>query len=257
MSSLSLLTVVFAAYLLQSITCAPHLQKRQAEKGTESSTTYTIPGRPTVPTKCNSAPDGHGSQPGWEYCDSFNYYGTLFPNPRQITILDSVIPTDPAAREKFYRDEAFGEFSQFIPLLETGCHPKLPTLLCTFYFSLCYEKEDLDQPGATEVFLVTPCKSLCEEVTSACSGELANLGFQWAPQFNCSPVHKTTLGTSVYPESSSVNEDSDCIDDPPPTHAPKPATEALPTTAPVKSIKEITEAMPTKVCDICQSGKQN
>lgn len=75
------------------------------------------------------------------YCSQFNNRTTAyFPNPRG---------------HKTFED-ADAEFSDFIPLLQSGCHEKLGTLLCFIYFPFCQT--------AYPSLRIYPCKEVCEEV---------------------------------------------------------------------------------------------
>lgn len=122
------------------------------------------------------------------YCSTFGYNHTAFPNPRQGS-LDKIKLTDgPTAN---YSTNAFKEFAEFAPLMDTGCSHKLGTLLCFFYFPLC------NPPAQVEGTLLTirPCRSLCEEVTRDCAEALRaalaaygleDHGWEELPHFKCS-----------------------------------------------------------------------
>ena len=98
------------------------------------------------------------------YCNQFENRSTAyFPNPRGHKTLE----------------EAEKEFNDFIPLLQSGCHPKLGTLLCFIYFPFC--------ESAYPALRIYPCKEVCEEVTrddSQCT-TLINQYAGWNAQLQC------------------------------------------------------------------------
>lgn len=77
------------------------------------------------------------------YCTQFTGRAmtAYFPNPR--------------GHKTF--EQANKEFKDFIPLLQSGCHEKLGTLLCFIYFPFC--------ESAYPSLRIYPCKEVCEDVT--------------------------------------------------------------------------------------------
>ena len=75
-------------------------------------------------------------------------------------------------------DEAKSEFNDFIPLLQSGCHEKLGTLLCFIYFPFC----DSARPSIR----IYPCNELCEEVhNSPCTNLINSHGSGWNTALQC------------------------------------------------------------------------
>ena len=96
------------------------------------------------------------------YCNQFNRSKAYFPNPR--------------GHETF--EEADVEFQDFIPLLRSGCHAKLGTLLCFIYFPFC---ED-----AYPSLRIYPCKEVCEEVyNSECTALVTQYAGGWNDRLQC------------------------------------------------------------------------
>ena len=102
------------------------------------------------------------------YCSEvMNSSKVFFPNPRGHETLE----------------EAMSEFNDFIPLLTSGCHEKLGTLLCFIYFPFCTDS----YPS----WRVYPCKEVCKEVTDEkgeCT-ELINQVAGWNDQLQCDLPH--------------------------------------------------------------------
>ena len=102
------------------------------------------------------------------YCNQvMNSSMVYFPNPRGHKTLE----------------EAKKEFSDFIPLLQSGCHPKLATLLCFIYFPFC--------ASSYPSLRVYPCKEVCEEVAgedTQCT-TLINQVAGWNEQLACDMPH--------------------------------------------------------------------
>lgn len=124
------------------------------------------------------------------YCNSFGYYTTMSPNPRQTDLT--------LASPDLYIADAALEFSHFTRLLDSGCSDKLGTLLCFLYFPFC---SIIPDSAAQEV--VFPCRSVCEEVTnvnSKCTEEMKKYNISWADHFNCSMFQHN--GRPVYIDPS-------------------------------------------------------
>ena len=96
------------------------------------------------------------------YCNQFeNRSMAYFPNPRGHKTLA----------------EAEKEFADFIPLLQSGCHQKLGTLLCFIYFPFC----ESSYPSLR----VYPCREVCDEVNSSSCTTLINQYAGWNDQLQC------------------------------------------------------------------------
>ena len=173
------------------------------------------------------------------YCNTFGagYTSTLFPNVQQMA--DFSLDGQP---DGVYLQNAWGQFDDFYPLLDTECHPKLGTFLCFSLFPFCE-----DYPEGPKI--ATPCKGLCEEITaptSNCSMILKERGLDWAPHFNCSAGLNTTLGTPAYPVKNP--DTTNCADQVQatwiPRSVPSPPAPPAPTTP-----------EPPK-CKLCEEGKK-
>jgi len=104
------------------------------------------------------------------YCSQVLNYSTVYlPNPRGHKTLD----------------EAKKEFNDFIPLLQSGCHPKLATFLCFTYFPLCYDY------GPNPPIKIYPCKEVCEEVAGEDTNCTAIVDQYngWNDQLQCNKSH--------------------------------------------------------------------
>ena len=77
--------------------------------------------------------------------------------------------------------EADKEFQDFIPLLQSGCHPKLGTLLCFIYFPFC-------EPSYPSL-RIYPCKEVCDEVHNSSCTALINQYAGWNQQLQCDRPH--------------------------------------------------------------------
>lgn len=187
------------------------------------------------------------------FCHRLGYTSTLLPNARQLDPDHISLDTD----SLFVN--ARGEFSHFVSLITSNCHPQIEDFLCFYYFPFC------ENPTVVGNFvkITTPCKSLCLEVTDPngnCTAALASYGIQWGNHFDCNAGHKTVLDTPVFPEASEVGGTSKygCVPvitgQPPSPPAPGgkdlDITEALPTMPPSATT---TKAAP--VCNICLQGR--
>lgn len=118
---------------------------------------------------------GTGEQP---QCVEFaNHYCNQLENSNRST---AYFP-NPRGHKSF--EEAEKEFKDFIPLLQSGCHAKLGTLLCFIYFPFC--------ESAYPALRIYPCKELCEEVTgddTQCT-TLINQVAGWNDQLQCNMPH--------------------------------------------------------------------
>ena len=156
------LLLIFVGVLPEAIHCMP--------VGGDNVLTGGVmkPVKPDQGDRCVEFPD--------HYCSrAMNSSTVYFPNPRGHETLE----------------EAMAEFNDFIPLLQSGCHEKLGTLLCFIYFPFCTD--------AYPSLRVYPCKEACEEVTDKdgnCT-ELINQFAGWNNQLQCDSPH--------YLPSSSMN----------------------------------------------------
>ena len=102
------------------------------------------------------------------YCSQLNYTTAVFPNPRGHET----------------PEEAASEFSDFNGLLQTGCHPKLGTLLCFLYFPYCNKAIYNSNTPLVDGFF--PCHELCEEVhNSTCTKNIEDSIGYWVPHLHC------------------------------------------------------------------------
>lgn len=108
--------------------------------------------------RCVELPEDH-------YCSQFigRSKTTYFPNPRG---------------HKTY-EQANTEFTDFVPLLRSGCHEKLGTLLCFVYFPFC--------ENAYPSQRIYPCSEVCDEITannSQCTALVKQLA-DWNNALQC------------------------------------------------------------------------
>ena len=78
-------------------------------------------------------------------------------------------------------EEANRGFRDFIPLLQSGCHPKLGTLLCFIYFPTC--------ASLYPSLRIYPCKEVCQEVHNSSCTALVNQYASWNNQLQCDKSH--------------------------------------------------------------------
>ena len=114
------------------------------------------------------------------YCTRFNNRRTaLFPNPRKHKTIE----------------EADKEFRDFIPLLQSGCHEKLGTLLCFMYFPFCQAPGQANLPD----FKIYPCTEVCEDVTapdSQCTAILNSYNVTWNDALQCNRSFYKSMGST-------------------------------------------------------------
>lgn len=127
------------------------------------------------------------------YCNRFeNFNAAFFPNPRGHKTLD----------------EAKSEFNDFIPLLQSGCHEKLGTLLCFIYFPFC----DSARPSIR----IYPCTELCEEVhNSLCTNLINNHGSGWNTALQCNnsiyrPISSNLCANGAAPDYNGMSHNQFC-----------------------------------------------
>lgn len=151
--------------------------------------------------ECVELPEDH-------YCTMFDGRArtAYFPNPR--------------GHKTF--EQANKEFKDFIPLLQSGCHEKLGTLLCFVYFPFC--------ESAYPSLRIYPCSETCENITannSQCTALIKQIGWNdalqcdrniykpsssmqcadgIAPVYPGSPSENSTDSGSTTTEPSDVNE---------------------------------------------------
>ncbi|ESO13179.1 hypothetical protein HELRODRAFT_63277 [Helobdella robusta] len=78
--------------------------------------------------------------------------------------------------------DAQEEVSTFSSLITFNCSPYLKIFICTLYAPIC---TDLDS-------ILTPCRSLCEEVRQSCEKNMNLFNYQWPPSWNCAQFNKPT-----------------------------------------------------------------
>ena len=94
------------------------------------------------------------------FSSSTGYGSTFFPNDEYRT-----------------QDEARKDLETLNPLIRVACHKDTQLFFCSHYIPLCIE--DLK-------IVLKPCRNLCEEVKSGCSGVMERFGYNWP--FNCSAL---------------------------------------------------------------------
>lgn len=80
--------------------------------------------------------------------------------------------------------EALQQFLGFRPLLTTQCSTNLRFLLCMFYFPSCSSSSS-SSTAEDGVFMVTPCREVCQSVRNACRTLLERFGVQWSEALDC------------------------------------------------------------------------
>ncbi|KAI8490086.1 hypothetical protein Bbelb_321560 [Branchiostoma belcheri] len=142
-------------------------------------------------TECSPEPVRYGR------CGVLLHSQTSFPNAMFLPSQDFALSVVPAM---------FGAMDLLMP---APCHPHLDIMVCSMFFQEC-------SPEGVRL----PCRSLCEEVLSACGGaELAQVGLEWimlacyalpetdciSPEFECEPIYYDRCGALPYPHAMFPN----------------------------------------------------
>ena len=98
----------------------------------------------------------------------------------QCAGLGYVMTYIPNFRGHMNQTEAANELANFIPLVDSGCSANVLLFFCSYYFPFCATVD-------TQVIVIKPCRSICEQVRPNCSQTIVqNTNLGWPTFLNCS-----------------------------------------------------------------------